>query len=172
MFVHLMGHTGDYTREEAIAAIDNEGILPDMLTVQSVRAGEVPQRPRVHRRRDRSPARFPHQGRHSAGWAQAAHRYPQRVSLHRYAAPAEELGQVRQSPSVVAEMPSPPAAARREYRLRRHHLPVRGRAAGGKGISRQTPAALHSFFHDIVHQAERVKRRCHLSGPHPVNVAQ
>ena len=26
-----MGHTGDYTREEAIAAIDNEGTLPDML---------------------------------------------------------------------------------------------------------------------------------------------
>jgi hypothetical protein len=31
-FVHLMGHTGDYTREEAIAAIDEEGVLPDMLT--------------------------------------------------------------------------------------------------------------------------------------------
>jgi hypothetical protein len=32
MFVHLMGHTGNYTREEAIAAIDAEGLLPDMLT--------------------------------------------------------------------------------------------------------------------------------------------
>jgi hypothetical protein len=31
-FVHLMGHTGNYTREEAIAAIDAHGILPDMLT--------------------------------------------------------------------------------------------------------------------------------------------
>ncbi len=31
MFVHLMGHTGDYTREEAIAAIDADGLLPDML---------------------------------------------------------------------------------------------------------------------------------------------
>lgn len=31
-FVHLMGHTGNYTREEAIAAIDAEGTLPDMLT--------------------------------------------------------------------------------------------------------------------------------------------
>ncbi|HZQ32486.1 MAG TPA: DUF4331 family protein [Mycobacterium sp.] len=30
-FVHLMGHTGGYTREEAIAAIDTEGTLPDML---------------------------------------------------------------------------------------------------------------------------------------------
>jgi Domain of unknown function (DUF4331) len=30
-FVHLMGHTGGYTREEAIAAIDEHGILPDML---------------------------------------------------------------------------------------------------------------------------------------------
>src|SRR5208283_1362353 len=31
-FVHLMGHTGNYTRAEAIAAIDAEGTLPDMLT--------------------------------------------------------------------------------------------------------------------------------------------
>lgn len=30
-FVHLLGHTGGYTREEAIVAIDHEGILPDML---------------------------------------------------------------------------------------------------------------------------------------------
>jgi len=31
-FVHLMGHTGNYTREEALAAIDAHGILPDMLS--------------------------------------------------------------------------------------------------------------------------------------------
>jgi len=31
MFIHLMGHTGNYTREEAIAAIDDHAILPDML---------------------------------------------------------------------------------------------------------------------------------------------
>ena len=31
-FVHLMGHTGGYSREEAIAAIDAHGLLPDMLT--------------------------------------------------------------------------------------------------------------------------------------------
>lgn len=31
LFVHLMGHTGNYTREEAIAAIDESRILPDML---------------------------------------------------------------------------------------------------------------------------------------------
>src|SRR5204863_7080730 len=30
-FVHLMGHTGNYTRDEAIAAIDKDRILPDML---------------------------------------------------------------------------------------------------------------------------------------------
>lgn len=30
-FVHLMGHTGNYTREEAIAAIDEHRLLPDML---------------------------------------------------------------------------------------------------------------------------------------------
>jgi hypothetical protein len=28
-FVHLPGHTGDYTREEAIAAIEKEGTLPE-----------------------------------------------------------------------------------------------------------------------------------------------
>ena len=31
MFVHLMGHTGNYTHEEAVAAIDKDRILPDML---------------------------------------------------------------------------------------------------------------------------------------------
>jgi hypothetical protein len=31
-FVHLLGHTGGYTREESIAAITAEGILPDTLT--------------------------------------------------------------------------------------------------------------------------------------------
>ena len=31
-FVHLMGHTGNYTYEEAIAEIDREGTLPDMLS--------------------------------------------------------------------------------------------------------------------------------------------
>lgn len=31
-FIHLMGHTGGYSDEEAIAAIDEEGTLPDVLT--------------------------------------------------------------------------------------------------------------------------------------------
>lgn len=31
MFVHLMGHTGGYTEDEALAAIEEEGTLPDML---------------------------------------------------------------------------------------------------------------------------------------------
>lgn len=30
-FIHLLGHTGNYTREEAIAAIDDHRLLPDML---------------------------------------------------------------------------------------------------------------------------------------------
>jgi hypothetical protein len=41
-FVHLMGHTGNYTREEAIAAIDTEGLLPDMLTFDPSRPAEYP----------------------------------------------------------------------------------------------------------------------------------
>ena len=63
MFVHLMGHTGGYSREEAIAAIDREGTLPDMLTFNPAEACEVPERPGVHRRRDRLPAGVPDQGR-------------------------------------------------------------------------------------------------------------
>jgi hypothetical protein len=41
-FVHLMGHTGNYTREEAIAAIDKEGILPDMLTFNPSKPAKYP----------------------------------------------------------------------------------------------------------------------------------
>jgi hypothetical protein len=42
MFVHLMGHTGDYTREEAIAAIDEHGILPDMLSFDPSKPAKYP----------------------------------------------------------------------------------------------------------------------------------
>ncbi|HEY1454464.1 MAG TPA: DUF4331 family protein [Roseiarcus sp.] len=41
-FVHLMGHTGGYTREEAIAAIHAEGILPDMLSFDSSKPAKYP----------------------------------------------------------------------------------------------------------------------------------
>jgi len=41
-FVHLMGHTGNYTREEAIAAIDTEGTLPDMLTFNPSKPATYP----------------------------------------------------------------------------------------------------------------------------------
>lgn len=41
-FVHLMGHTGGYTDEEAIAAIDAEGTLPDMLTYNPSRPAGYP----------------------------------------------------------------------------------------------------------------------------------
>ncbi|MEV4551491.1 hypothetical protein [Nonomuraea wenchangensis] len=30
-FVHLLGHTGGYSQEEAVAAIDEHGLLPDVL---------------------------------------------------------------------------------------------------------------------------------------------
>jgi hypothetical protein len=42
MFVHLMGHTGDYTRDEAIAAIDEHGILPDMLSYDPSKPAQYP----------------------------------------------------------------------------------------------------------------------------------
>ncbi|HME48628.1 DUF4331 family protein [Mycobacterium sp.] len=41
-FVHLMGHTGNYTRAEAIAAIDAEGTLPDMLTFNPSQPARYP----------------------------------------------------------------------------------------------------------------------------------
>ncbi len=42
LFVHLMGHTGNYTREEAIAAIDAHGILPDMLNYDPSKPATYP----------------------------------------------------------------------------------------------------------------------------------
>jgi hypothetical protein len=41
-FIHLMGHTGDYTREEAIAAIDREGTLPDVLSFDPSKPATYP----------------------------------------------------------------------------------------------------------------------------------
>jgi Domain of unknown function (DUF4331) len=41
-FVHLMGHTGNYTREEAIAAIDADRILPDMLVFDPSKPARYP----------------------------------------------------------------------------------------------------------------------------------
>ena len=40
--IHLMGHTGGYDRDEAIAAIDREGTLPDMLTYNPSRPAKYP----------------------------------------------------------------------------------------------------------------------------------
>jgi hypothetical protein len=41
-FVHLMGHTGNYTRDEAIAAIDADQLLPDMLTFNPSKPAKYP----------------------------------------------------------------------------------------------------------------------------------
>lgn len=41
-FIHLMGHTGGYSRDEAIAAIDAEGTLPDMLTYDPSKPARYP----------------------------------------------------------------------------------------------------------------------------------
>jgi len=37
-----MGHTGNYTREEAIAAIDNERTLPDVLSFDPSKPAKYP----------------------------------------------------------------------------------------------------------------------------------
>jgi hypothetical protein len=41
-FIHLMGHTGNYTREEAIARIDKEGTLPDVLSFDPSKPAKYP----------------------------------------------------------------------------------------------------------------------------------
>ena len=41
-FVHLMGHTGNYSREEAIAAIDADRLLPDMLSFDPSKPAKYP----------------------------------------------------------------------------------------------------------------------------------
>lgn len=41
-FVHQMSHTGNYTRDEAIAAIDAEGLLPDVLTFDPAKPAQYP----------------------------------------------------------------------------------------------------------------------------------
>ena len=42
MFVHLMRHTGNYSEEEAIAAIDEERLLPDMLSFDPSKPAQYP----------------------------------------------------------------------------------------------------------------------------------
>ncbi len=42
MFIHLMGHTGGYSRQESIEAIDREGTLPDMLTYDPSKPAKYP----------------------------------------------------------------------------------------------------------------------------------
>jgi hypothetical protein len=41
-FVHLMGHTGNYTRAEAIAALDADRVLPDMLHFDPLKPAKYP----------------------------------------------------------------------------------------------------------------------------------
>ncbi|MEV4472011.1 DUF4331 family protein [Nonomuraea sp. NPDC049504] len=41
-FVHLLGHTGGYSREEAIAAIDEHGLLPDVLHFDPAKPAAYP----------------------------------------------------------------------------------------------------------------------------------
>ena len=41
-FAHLMGHTGHYSRAEAVAAIDADGLLPDMLAFDPARPAHYP----------------------------------------------------------------------------------------------------------------------------------
>ncbi len=42
MFVHLMGHTGNYTEDEAVAAIDADGLLPDVMNFDPTKPAKYP----------------------------------------------------------------------------------------------------------------------------------
>lgn len=42
LFIHVLQHVGDYTVEEARAAIDAEGLLPDMLSFNPTKPGGYP----------------------------------------------------------------------------------------------------------------------------------
>ncbi len=41
-FIHVLEHVGEYSREEARAAIDAEGILPDMLSFDPAKPAGYP----------------------------------------------------------------------------------------------------------------------------------
>ncbi len=118
MFIHLMGHTGNYTREEAIAAIDAHVLLPDMLNFDPTRPAQYPNG-RVftddvinHRLSFLSKGDIPPDG------LSAAHRHAARVPLSRHAASGEKL----KAHSVR------PDSARRKGRQGKH-LAHAGRAA-------------------------------------------
>ena len=42
MFLHLMGHTGNYTDAEGLAAIDADGLLPDVLGFDPSKPAKYP----------------------------------------------------------------------------------------------------------------------------------
>lgn len=42
LFIHLLGHTGNYSREEAMAAIDDHRLLPDMLNFDPSKPATYP----------------------------------------------------------------------------------------------------------------------------------
>ncbi|HEY4166214.1 MAG TPA: DUF4331 family protein [Reyranella sp.] len=42
MFIHLMGHTGNYSRAESIAAIDADALLPDVLSFDPRQPAQYP----------------------------------------------------------------------------------------------------------------------------------
>ena len=84
-FVHLMGHTGDYTREEAIAAIDKERTLPDVLSFDPSKPAEYPNG-RVFTD-DVINYRLAFLTKNSVRCRpEAPHRHPEGVPVHRHAA--------------------------------------------------------------------------------------
>jgi len=90
-FVHLMGHTGSYSREQAIAQIDKERTLPDVLSFDPTKPAKYPNgRVFTDDVIDYRLA-FPDQGRMPSQRFETAHRHSQGVSVPGHAASEEEL---------------------------------------------------------------------------------
>src|SRR5262252_7060410 len=95
-----MGHTGNYTREEAIAAIDKEGTLPDVLSFDPSKPAKYPNgRVFTDDVIDYRLAFLTKNECPSLG-PQASHRRPEGVSIPRDA--AFEIGHCRHRYAVVA----------------------------------------------------------------------
>ena len=134
LFIHLMGHTGNYTREEAIAAIDAHGILPDMLSFDPRQPAQYPNG-RVfaddvinHRLAFLTKGECPPDG------SEPAYRHPRGLSLSRHAAPEEELERSAMTHSLARERSSSlMIMSELEARGPEEHEKVRGAGWCGRG---------------------------------------
>ena len=114
-FIQLMGHTGTYTRGEAIAAIDKERTLPDVLSFAPSETRDLPQWPGLHRRCDQLSHRVPDEKRLPAHGPETPHRHPQGVPISRHAA-FEDRGSLKRAQRCARLIGGVDASAHRRAR--------------------------------------------------------